>query len=71
MEAISLSIIQTLLQTKHCKEQVINILDATMGEYCKHSWQNMFMVIVWLLTNIGKEQLFNILHTMGEKVEES
>jgi hypothetical protein len=57
--AISFSSIQALLQTKHMKEHLFNTLDATMGENCKHLLQSMFKVVVsWLSTNIGKEQLF-------------
>jgi hypothetical protein len=95
MGAISLSSIHTFLQTKHWKEQFLKILDATMGENCKHLLQSMFKVLLLLSTNIGKdqlfikfvrtkqvslsslqtkhvkEQLFNILHAMGEKVKHS
>jgi hypothetical protein len=46
MGEISFSIIQALLQTKHWKEQLFNILDATMGENCKHLLQSMFKVVV-------------------------
>jgi hypothetical protein len=42
MGAMSSSNILTLLQTKHLKEQVFNILVALMEEYCKHWAQNMF-----------------------------
>jgi hypothetical protein len=58
MGAISFTSILTLLQTKHWKEKVFNILVALMGEYCKHIAQNMFNILSWLSTNLGKEQLF-------------
>jgi hypothetical protein len=92
MGAFSLSNIITLLQTKHLKEQVFNILVALMEEYCKHWAQNMFTILSLLSTNLGKEQLFgtvvttkvslsslqvihgkeqlfNILHAIGDKVK--
>jgi hypothetical protein len=56
--AFSLSNILTLLQTKHLKEQVFNILVALMEEYCNHYAQNMFKILSLLSTNLGKEQLF-------------
>jgi hypothetical protein len=94
MGAISFSNIITLLQTKHLKEQVFNILVALIEEYCKHWAQNMFKIISLLSTNLGKEQLFgkvvttkvslsslqeihgkeqlfNILHAIGDKVNHS
>jgi hypothetical protein len=94
MGAVSLSNIVTLLQTKHWKEQVFNILVALMEEYCKHLAQNMFKILSSLSTNLGKEQLFgkvvttqaslssleaihgkeqsfNILHAIGDKVKHS
>jgi hypothetical protein len=94
MGAVSLSNILTLLQTKHLKEQMFNILVALMEEYCKHWAQNMFKILSLLSTNLGKEQLFgkvvttqvslsslqaihgkeqlfNILHAMGDKVKHS
>jgi hypothetical protein len=92
MGAFSLSNIITLLETKHLKEQVFNILVALMEEYCKHWAQNIFKILSFLLTNLGKEQLFdkvvttqaslsslqaihekeqlfNILHAIGDKVK--
>jgi hypothetical protein len=42
MGGFSLSNILTLLQTKHWKEQLFNIVVALMEEYCKHCAQNMF-----------------------------
>jgi hypothetical protein len=94
MGAFSLSNILTLLQTKHLKEQLFNILVALMEEYCKHWAQNMFTILSLLSTNLGKEQLFgkvvttkvslsslqaiygkeqlfNILHAIGDKVKHS
>jgi hypothetical protein len=59
MGAVSLSNILTLLQTKHVKEQLFNILVALMEEYCKHWAQNMFKILSLLSTNLGKEQLFD------------
>jgi hypothetical protein len=58
MGAISFTSILTSLQTKHWKEQVFNILVALMGEYCKHLAQNMFNILSWFSTNLGKVQLF-------------
>jgi hypothetical protein len=58
MGAVSLSNILTLLQTKHVKEQLFNILVALMEEYCKHWAQNMLTILSLLSTNLGKEQLF-------------
>jgi hypothetical protein len=58
MGAISSSNILTLLQTKHWKEQLFNILVALKEEYCKHWAQNMFTILSLLSTNLGKEQLF-------------
>ena len=93
MGAISFTSTLTLLQTKHWKEQVFNILVALMGEYCKHLEQNMFNILALLSTNLGKEQLvgkvvttqaslslslqaihgkeqlFDILQAIGEKVK--
>jgi hypothetical protein len=92
MGAFSFSNIVTLLQNKHLKEQVFNILVALMEEYCKHWAQNMFTILSFLSTNLGKEQLFgkvvttkvllsllqaihgkeqlfNILHAIGDKVK--
>jgi hypothetical protein len=94
MGVFSLLNILTLLQTKHLKEQMFNILVALMEEYCKHWAQNMFKILSLLLTNLGKEQLFgkvvttkvslsllqaihgkeqffNILHAIGDKVKHS
>jgi hypothetical protein len=94
MGAFSLSKILTLLQTKHVKELLFNILVALMEEYCKHWAQNMFKILSLLSTNLGKgqlfdkvvrtqaslsslqaihgkEQLFNILHAIGDKVKHS
>jgi hypothetical protein len=59
MGAFSLSDILTLLQTKHLKEQVFNILVALMEEYYKHCAQNMFKILSLLSTNLRKEQLFS------------
>jgi hypothetical protein len=59
MGAFSLSNIITLLQTKHLKEQVFNILVALMEEYCKHWAENIFKILSLLSTNLGKEQLFD------------
>jgi hypothetical protein len=58
MGAFSLSNIITLLQTKHWKEQLFNILVALIEEYCKHLTQNMFKILSMLSTNLGEEQLF-------------
>jgi hypothetical protein len=94
MGGFSFSNIVTLLQTKHLKEKVFNILVALMEEYCKHWAQNMFTILALLSTNLGteqlfdkvvttqaslsslqaihgKEQLFNILHAIGDKVKHS
>jgi hypothetical protein len=94
MGAVSLSNIVTLLQTKHLKEQLFNILVASMEEYCKHCAQIIFKILSLLSTNLGKEQLFgkvvttkvslsslqaihgkdqlfNILHAIGDKVNHS
>jgi hypothetical protein len=59
MVAFSFSNILTLLQTKHWKEQLFNILVALMEEYGKHWAQNMFKILSLLSTNLGKEQLFD------------
>ena len=40
------------------EEFCLNILDALIGEYCKHLLQNMFKVLSLLSTNLWKEQLF-------------
>jgi hypothetical protein len=58
MGAFSLSNILTLLQSKHLKKQLFNILVALMEEYCKHWAQNMFTIFSLLSTNLGKEQSF-------------
>jgi hypothetical protein len=63
MGAFSLSNIITLLQTKHWKEQLFNILVALMEEYCKHCAQNIFKSLSLLSTNLGKEQLFDTVVT--------
>jgi hypothetical protein len=59
MGAFSFANILTLLQTKHFKEQVFNILVALMEEYCKHCAQNMCKILSLLSTNLAKEQLFD------------
>jgi hypothetical protein len=58
MGAFSFSNILTLLQTKHLKDQLFNILVVLMEEYCKHCAQNMFKIVSLLSTNLRKEQLF-------------
>jgi hypothetical protein len=57
--AFSFLNILTLLETKHWKEQLFNILVALMEEYYKHCAQNMFKILSLLSKNLGEEKLFD------------
>jgi hypothetical protein len=56
---MSFTNILILLQTKHWKQQLFNILVTLMEDYCKHYAQNMLKILSLLSTNLGKEQLFD------------